>query len=250
MKNERYIQSVNRIEPGEMAQERMLGRILEAAHSNQPKIRKVNYTTKTLNRKRLAPIAACFVLVVALVGVFGNNAGWFGSKTYTADTGGAKISFHKASQPGIAELYFDFNVTSRDLTVDEIRTVFGDMSATAYATFNAENHSFVRLEGKIGDTKVIVAAPGAPVADTVIEGNESVSDVEGVPVTAGYFITKANSQGNKTIIYFASFTLGNATMYVELGGDESNSDAFRDEIASVIKQLIENGAPNLSVVTE
>ncbi|MFP3155402.1 hypothetical protein LQZ18_13440 [Lachnospiraceae bacterium ZAX-1] len=71
------------------------------------------------------------------------------------------------------------------------------------------------LEGKIGETKVIIATPGMPVTDTLIEGNETISEVNGVSATAGYFITKANSQGVKNIIFFASLTLGDATIYVE-----------------------------------
>jgi len=245
MKNENYVKSVDRISPDEAARERMLGRILDAAHTNQSKTRKVNSMTRTLNWKRPASVAACFVLVIALIGVFGNNAGWFGGKVYTANLGGDTISFHKANVPGEDSLHFDFDVTSRELTADEIKVIFGKMTATAYATFNAENRSLVRLEGNVGDTKVIVAAAGTPVSDTVIEGGKNVSDVNGVPVAAGYFITNANSQGLKTIIYFASWTLGDATEYVEISGDEADGETLSAELAAIIEQLIQNGVPDL-----
>jgi len=263
MKNERYIRSVGRIAPDEAAQERMLARILETARPNHPEARKADCITKTLDGKRLATIAACFVLVAALVGVFGSDAGLFGGKIYTAGRGGAAVSFHKAALPPSAEFVFDFNVTSRDLAPDEIKALFGDApataagssqrktgGATAYATFNAESHSFLRLEGKIGGASVIVAAQGAPVTDTIIAGNENISDVYGTPVTAGYFVTKENSQGVKTIVFFAAWALGDVTEYVELAGNKADSETLSNELAAIIERLVQNGAPDLSAIAE
>ncbi|MDR3295931.1 MAG: hypothetical protein LBT26_08920 [Clostridiales Family XIII bacterium] len=250
MKNKRIVDSWDKIETDSAADERMLSAILARNHSGKYERNKVNTMNRTINWKRLAPIAACFVFVFALVGVFGNNAGWFGSKTYVANLSGGTLSFYNADMPGEGSFHFDFDVTSRDLTGDETKVLFGDLPATAYASFNAENHSFIRLEGKIGNTKIIIAAPDAPITDTIIESNENVSEVGGVPVTAGYFITKANSQGVKTIIYFASWNLGDVTEYVEFGGDETDNEALSSELASIIEQLIQNGEPNLSQITE
>lgn len=251
MKNKQIVDAWNKIEPDKTAEDRMLGTILARKTAEQSEKGKVFNINKTLSWKRFAPVAACFVLVIALVAVVGNNTGWFGNNVLTANLGGGDtLSFHKSDLPGVDSFAYDFDVTSRDLTENEIQGLFGELPVTAYATFNTETKAFVHLEGKIGETKVIAAAPGMPVTDTPIEVNGTVSDVYGVPVTAGYFVTKANSQGIKNIIYFASFTLGNTTMYVERGGAESESEALRSEIGTVIEQLIQNGAPNLSLIAE
>ncbi|MDR3305797.1 MAG: hypothetical protein LBS85_07250 [Clostridiales Family XIII bacterium] len=251
MKDTRIVDSWNKIEPNAVAETRMLDAVLARNQSGKLKKEKVLTMTKTFNLKRLAPIAACFILVIALAAVAGNNAGWFGGNVYTADLGGGStLSFYKSDMPGTGSFAFDFDVSSRDLTDSEIKILFGDLPAAAYAAFNAENHSFVRLEGEIGDTKVILAAPGAPLTDTIIQGNENVSEINGVPVTAGYFVTKANSQGVKTIICFASWKLGDVIEYVQLGGNYDDSEAFRNEIASVIERLIQNGTPDLNQIAE
>jgi hypothetical protein len=251
MKDARIVDSWNKIEPDAVAETRMLDAVLARNQSGKLKKEEVFTMTKAFNLKRLAPIAACFVLVIALVAVAGNNAGWFGGNVYTADlSGGNTLSFYKSDMPATGSFAFDFDVSSRDLTDSEIEVLFDDLPASAYASFNAENHSFMRLDGKIGDTMVILAAPDAPLTDTFIEGNESISEINGVSVTAGYFITKANSQGVKTIIYFASWKLGDVTEYVQHGGNYDDSEAFRNELASVIEQLIQNGEPKLNQIAE
>ena len=206
--------------------------------------------SRIFNWKQLAPKAACFVLVIALFAVVGNNAGWFDSNVYTVELGSGTISFYKADVSGIASLDFGVDVTSRVLTAEENRILFGDLSATSYGMFNSENEALLHVEGKTGATKVIFAAPGTPVTDTIIDADKEVSEISGVPISAGYFITKANSQGIKDIIYFASFSLGDASVYVELGGEEANSEHFQNEIASIIEKLIQNGTPDISLITK
>jgi hypothetical protein len=251
MKNRRIIASWDKVEPDAIAAERMLGAILARNHSGRPERGRASSVLQTLSGRRLVPIVACFALAITLVAVVGSNAGWFGGKALTAELGGGStLSFYQGDLLGSTGFAFDFETSSRDLTASESRVLFGDLPATAHATFNTENHSFVRLEGRIGETKVIMAAPGMPLSDTSIEGNEAVSQVAGVPVTAGYFITDANSRGTKNIIYFASFALDDVQVYVEHGGDESNSETLRNETASVVESLIQNGPPDLSQVTE
>jgi hypothetical protein len=251
MKNRRIIASWDKAEPDSIATERMLGAILARSHSGRPERGGASSVLQALSGRRLVPIAACLVFAIALVAAVGSSAGWFGGKALTAELGGGStLSFYQGDLPGSAGLAFDFETSSRDLTASESRVFFGDLPATAHATFNTEDHSFVRLEGRIGETKVIMAASGMPLSDTSIEGNEAVSQVAGVSVTAGYFITDANSRGTKNIIYFASFALDGVQVYVEHGGDESDSEALCNETASVIESLIQNGPPDLSQITE
>lgn len=67
MKNEKYIQSLNKIEPDQAAQARMLRQIRERTTPRQDQARKGNNMNKTM--KWLAPAAACLVLAVAAVSV-------------------------------------------------------------------------------------------------------------------------------------------------------------------------------------
>lgn len=251
MKNNKIVDSWNKIEPDSTADERMLNAILARNQSSLSDKKKVHIMSKSINRKWFAPIAACFVMVVALTAIIGNNANWFGPTTFSTDLrSGETLTFYRSDVPNTASIDFGTDVISRDLTSDENAILFGDSSAVAfYGTFNATDNSLIHLEGRIDEAKVIFAAPGTPLTDVVIEGVEATSDVNGIPVTAGYFITHANSQGIKNAIYFASFTLGDISVYVEVGGTESESEILRSAIGSIIERLIENGAPDLSMIT-
>lgn len=255
MENKRIIDSWNKIEPDSTADERMLSAILARNHSGKSERKKVYPMNKTLNWKWLAPIASCFVVVVAIVGVFGNNAGWFGGKTLVSDFGDSgTLNFYKAdSVGGTAGFSWDTDwgeQIARDLTADESKVLFGELDATGYATFRSTDNALVHFEGKTGETKIILSATGTPVTDTVVEGNEEVSEINGIPVTAGYFVTGANSKGIKNIIYFATFDSPGATIYVERGGVESDSEALRNEISGVVDWLTKNPPDSTAVIAD
>jgi hypothetical protein len=253
MKNERIIGSWNKIGPDAATEARMLDSILVRTQSGQFEKGKVFNMNKALNRKRLAPLAACLAVVVALVVVFGNTAGWFGGKTLTADLGDGTLNFHKSDAVGAASLAWDADwgdIIDREFTADERKVLFGDLPVAGNAIFRSSDGAFMHFEGITGDVKIILSAKGYTLTDTIVEGNEEVSDIHGVPVTAGYFLTKANSQGVKTLIYFASWNLGDVTEYVELAGSEADSESLRNKLAATIEQLIQNGAPDMSLVTD
>jgi len=122
------------------------------------------------------------------------------------------------------------DVISRNLTADENIILFGNLAdTTSYAMFNSDDQSLLHVDAKTGDITILLAAPG-------------------VPVSAGYFFTDRNREGNRYIIYLASFTLDDISLYVELGGAEAESETMRKEIASVIEAIIQNGTPDLSKV--
>ncbi len=176
-------------------------------------------------------IAACFALVAVLgIGIF--QSGLFGGSEQIATLdNGNKINFVK-SEAVAGQLDFAFQIESRDLTENEIKTLFNDLPITAYAHFNAEDNSIIGIDGKIDDMKLIISAPGMNINDTVIEGSEAASDVDGVTVNAGYFTS------GKTIIYYATFELGESMVYIENAGVKDESETVRTEIASAIQDLI------------
>lgn len=66
MKNEKYIQSFNKIEPDDGAKERMLNKIICLVKSGKPKTIREGCLINT-TMKRLSPIAACLVIAIAAV---------------------------------------------------------------------------------------------------------------------------------------------------------------------------------------
>jgi hypothetical protein len=80
MNNTIIAQSLARIEPGEPAQARILGQILERASANDSRARTRKFV------KRLAPIAAC--IAIAITAVIGYQADWFRGETAADIPGG------------------------------------------------------------------------------------------------------------------------------------------------------------------
>jgi hypothetical protein len=203
-------------------------------------------------------VAACLVLVAALVGVFGSNAGWFGGKVYPVDLGGSgTLDFPKADGIGAGSFAWDIDwgdIIERNLTDGEREALFGDLPVAddAFAIFRSTDGAFMHFEGRLGgaldNTKIILAANGHAVTDTIIVGNERRSEINGIPVTAGYFVTDTNSRGIRNIIYFASFDANGTSVLVELGGVEADNDALRTEMSDIIDQLTLN-PPDSSKIT-
>lgn len=194
-------------------------------------------------------IAACLVLVVVLgIGVF--QRGVFGVKEHiaTLDNGSA-IHFIKSGS-AMKQLDIAFQLESRKLTKSEINTLFRGLPVTADALFHAENESIVGLRGSLGNVKLIVSAPGVMLNDTVIEGEERVSDVDGISVHAGYFITRANSRGKKNIIYYAEFKMGEWVVYIEHTGPVDESEVVKNEVTSVIQDVISLEEIDLREITK
>ena len=180
---------------------------------------------------RWGVVAACFVLIAAIgFGVF--QSGLFGSgEQIAALDNGSKIHFVK-SVAGAVQLDIAFQIETRELSDCEIEALFGDMSVSAYAIFDAENGSVIGLEGTVNNMKWIVSAPGININDAVVEGEEFASDVDGITVNAGYFTS------GRTAIYYATFTLGDNTVYIEHAGAKDQSDTVKNEIAAVIQAFV------------
>lgn len=187
-------------------------------------------------------IAACFAIVAVLgVGIF---QGVFSSRKQIATLdNGNTISFVKSGS-GIGQLDISVQIETRDLTVSESKALFNEIPVKAYAVFNSENGSVIGLEGEVSDVKLIVSVPDIMLKDTVIEGEENVSNVNGVSVNAGYFINDKNA------IYYATFKLGENTVYVEHAGAKEESEKIKNEISTVIQNLTVLGEIDLAQISK
>lgn len=69
-------------------------------------------------------------------------------------------------------------------------------------------------------------------SDTVLQGEETASAVDGIPVCAGYFT------GGGRVVYYATLTLGETTVYIENAGEKALRETVRNETASAIQALV------------
>ena len=253
MKNNKIITSWDKIEPSDSANDRMLSAILEKNRSVHDRKDKVNYMSQRKNFKKfLIPVAACLVAIVVVTGIVGSNMGWFGSKGYTVNlANGDSIVYHIGST-NVASIHVGYPVSSRKLTNAELDAILPETTErrSAIGTFREENGELLRVEGKLGDATIIFAQDNFPISDVVLEGNESSSSVNGIPVTTGYFVTSPNSRGEQSAIFFASFSIGNTNVYVECYGDKSDADAVSQETADLIFSIITKGEPDFSAITK
>ena len=191
-------------------------------------------------------IAACFVAVTVLgVGLF--QSGLFGSHTDIATlNNGEKIVFVKSDNVG-GSLALDVDVTTKPLTEDETLALFSDLPVTANAIFlNSDidaggSQELIGFEGQVGNVKVIISTSDVQLLDTVIVGTEKVSEINGITIVAGYFVTDPNSRGEQNAIYYATFEIGDCKVYLENGGMKDDSETIKNQLAEVIQKLTENG---------
>ncbi len=194
--------------------------------------------------KKWVSVAACFALV-ALIGVGVFQGRLLGAKTDIATLdSGETITFVKGEARSSS---LSFDGTTRPLNDDEIEMLFADLPVTANAYFDSDNN-MLGFEGKIGDTKLVVSKQGVNLSDTIVEGDELISSVGDIDISAGYFLTQANSQGIKTAIYYATFNIGENCVYVEYSGTESERETVKDDLVETILVLIENGELDLNQI--
>ena len=198
-------------------------------------------------------MAACFAVIAVLGGgVF--QSGLFGNKTDIATLeNGTEIVFVK-SEMTASSIDIDGTVTTRQLTEDEIATLFPNLPVTAHAIFKTSDMDagnspeLTGFEGNIGNAKMVISTTNISLLDTEISGNEEISTVNGTSVTAGYFVTDPNSNGEQNAIYYATFKLGDSTIYVENDGAKTESETIKNDLATIIQELINNGALDLSAI--
>ncbi len=194
-------------------------------------------------------VVACFIVTILGINLFQKVL--FDNNIDTAILhNGDEIKFIESDTVGTLSLNID--VTTRQLTKEEVYTLFGDLPVTANAIFlangTADNsiQNLIGFDGKVGNIKMIIATSDIQLLDTVIIGSEENTKVNNTNITAGYFITKPNSKGEQNIIYYATFKLENNTIYVENAGTKKEREKVKNDLVKVIQELINNGALNLS----
>lgn len=182
-------------------------------------------------------IAACLALAVVL-GVGTLQGRWFSSNDIATLDNGDTINFVKTDAV-VGSL--DMDVTTKALTEEETQKLFADLPVVANAVFATADNQLLGIEGTIENIKMVIATSDVPLLDTVIDGSEKSTEIDGVSITAGYFLTDANSKGEQTAIYYATFKLGSSTIYVENSGAKAERKTVKTDLAVAIQELIANG---------
>ncbi len=209
-----------------------------------------------LRLKWVKPLVACLLLAIIIGVPYGvKQAGYNRPRTQmvavvhpvTEETGTYTLSFTKA-QGEAAGINLPM-MFGKDLTNDQIATLFPHLASThtaqAWASFfyaDGTLHSIrARFTSSGGLTTEVHAAVGQISLDYVLSESSTVSNIMGIPVSAGFFITKPNSRGERNIIYFASFEMDGTGYYADLGGPLSEDDTLRREFSEVLAALIIDG---------
>ena len=136
---------------------------------------------------------------------------------------------------------------NRDLSETESNAIFGRPDVDASVVFEEGTNEFIILNGTIDGFKIEVHRKNIP-SCIVIEGEENVSYINDIPVTAGYFITDANSKGKRTAIVYGEFEVGNYRVYLETAADKSELETLCNELAKELYKLIENASLDFEVI--
>ncbi len=188
------------------------------------------------------------ILVLILVFAF---SAWillqkFNAPSYTvALSDGNKITFAPSdAQTSNQDIAL---VGMRALTPMESDAIFGAYNVDAYVGFEENTTEFIYLEGTLDEMKIIVRGSDLS-PDLILDGKENLSTIHDIPVSTGYFLTKANSQGNQTAIVYASFEVGNYTIQLETSGPKAECSNLCNSLAQTIETMLQTTSLNFEQI--
>ncbi len=190
--------------------------------------------SKKPDRIKWVAIAAC--LCLGLAGVWGLLTGPVNTVNLVKLIDGETVKFYKTD---FSSASIDLDCETRNISAEETAAVFGTMpvsEATVY--YSADDNTVLGVSAMYEDMRLLISMPEIQLNDTVIGGEEKTSTVKNTPVVAGYFKTDANSQGVRTVIYYASIRLEKCNVYIENAGEESESDSLKEAVASAIEEFV------------
>lgn len=237
MKNEAIIAAWDNILPDQTAAERMHTAITAYQQKHCRKARR-------LLMNKLLPAAACLLLIIAGTVVFGLRQHRLSARYIAELDNGQVLVYGSGSPPAEAQYAYDFEITDRELTADEMLTLFPGLDilpqySRPHAAFRADTGELLRLETAAeGNLHIRLARAGLPVTDTIIAGEEGCTEICGTLVKTGYFLTRPNSKGIRTAIFCAEFPIGRTTVCTELAGKEADSEQLCARLSDTVYQMI------------
>lgn len=198
---------------------------------------------------KITAVAACIVLTVTLGISFIHNRPIGSDDHIVTIENGKTLRFVKHDADQSVKLSFSDALDSRELTGDEIGALFGHLPVNASAHFDRTDHRMIGVDGNIGDVKLMVATDAVMSNTTPPTANGHTSFVNGVSISAGYYLTEPDGESGERVVYYATFELGDNTVYVEHAGATEDSEASRTELTAIILLLIDNGAIDMAQIT-
>lgn len=218
MKNKRMIDSWNKIEPDATAEARMLESILARNRSEEAAEEEGLMAKKGLNWKRLAPVALCFAMAVAIATPLLNNGS--GDVDLLLSDAGTKVSYvnkvpnidtsnslaYLTEEELLADSFGGYPVVIFSGTITEVKNIrldFGDGSDNYRAITEIEVKDVLRGDVTAGETvRLLLPAPvgieGVYVSDTDIS-SQIAAGVTGIFTPIQYDDTSIREQSGKKI---------------------------------------------------
>lgn len=183
-------------------------------------------------------LAACLLIVSAsVIGIFSKS-----QKHIVTLENGDKINFSATSDFLIYSLDISIG-SSRDLSEAEANAIFETCDIEAFVSFEEESNEFIILEGTIDGFSIDVHRKDIP-SCVVVEGEERISYIKNIPVTAGYTIIKNNG----TAVVYGEFEVDNYRIHIETAGDKSELETLCKKTAEEVFKLIENSSLDFEVI--
>ena len=238
MKQMQIVQAWDSILPDAVAEKRMRDAILSYDD---------NRRKPTVKPRRFLIPAAAFLVMVAAIGFRLHNPK---KLAVTLDNGMNVVYNANIATAGNAMYAYDYEIQTRELTAGELQQLLpcSLQPDSCHAVFRAETGEFERAETKIGEVHVHLAREGLPVTDDIVTGETSNAEINGIPVTFGFFLTKPNSRGIRTAVLYASYLREGLQVYLETGGDEANQEQLGTDLGNLVCELLAHDAPNLSEI--
>lgn len=245
MKDETIRESWDRIRPDEAADARMHGAVMEYQHSHRGRPAVWKWAVPAL----------CLLLAAAILLFTSTPRVQFKENRYTVKPGGGNTLEYVTGEPaGSAKFAYDYEVNDRELTAQEILTLFPSFSRTSEenyfsGVFKTGTGEMVRAEGRIDGIMFFLAQAGLAPSDCIITGApERENLIGGVPVKAGYALFAANSKGVRNTVFFAEFEINRTTVYAEIAGNEKDSLQLCEKLSEAVYEMIRRNAPDISAV--
>lgn len=209
------------------------------------------------------PVAASFVLIIAVFFIWsnypnhlplspGNNIPPIVGNESPHSGKDYELYFNVADSQMAANIHIEGHFWE-ELTPAQIERIFPGITKK-YQIDGTVNYSYksgsasvfnidARLDANGKDVNVTIA-PGEVIKCYLIEGEPIFSEIEGVNIEAGIFITDKNSRGQRNHIYYADFKIDDIAYSVEYVGDKADKEFF----TSIIADIVLGGKADLSVL--
>ncbi|NLN47732.1 MAG: hypothetical protein GX154_01240 [Clostridiales bacterium] len=209
------------------------------------------------------PLAASFALTIAVFTIWSNYSNHLplspgnnippivGNEGPHSDKGYI-LYFNEADSQIAASIHIEGHFWE-ELTSAQIEGLFQDITkkykidGTVNYSYKSGSASVFNIDARFNangkDVKVTIA-PGEMIKCYLIEGEPIFSEIEGVNIEAGIFITDKNSKGQLNYIYYADFKIDDIAYNVEYIGNKDDKDFFTNIIADIVL----GGKADLSVL--